>query len=51
MNWLRRLLTREVTLIYFSDGDAFIEGRHTIPAKPPTIPAQRIKARVWRWKR
>ena len=47
--FLRRLLTREVDVVWFSDGDVFVAGSE--PSKPPNIARENMKARVWRWKR
>jgi len=49
--FLLRLLTREVPLVYFSDGDVFDPRRHAIPAKPQGIVRENLTAREWRWKR
>ncbi len=37
MRLLERLLTREVEVVYYSDGDVYIPERHMIPPKDPSI--------------
>jgi len=50
-NTVKRLLTREVEAVHFSDGDMFFVGKKAIPEKPQGVVSERLRVRVWWWRR